>query len=106
MIRVRYAREGNLHSLTMDGHADYAGHGEDIVCSGASAIVCALLGWLENNSEDLSYCDYEAGSGSLRISCEGGERTEAVFDMTIIGLLQIEDSYKDHMEIKTVGLAD
>ena len=106
MIRVRYAREGNLHSLTMDGHADYAGHGEDIVCSGVSAIVCALLGWLENNSEDLSYCDCDAHSGSLSIECEGGERTEAAFDMMIIGLLQIEDGYRDHVTIETVGLAD
>lgn len=106
MIRVWYRREGDSHSLKMDGHADYAGHGEDIVCSGVSAIVCALLGWLENNSEDLSYCDYEAESGSVHIDCEGGERTAAVFEMTAIGLLQIEDSYKDHLEIETVGLAD
>ena len=106
MIRVSYRREGNNHSLKLDGHADYAGHGEDIVCSGASAIVCSLLGWLENNSEDLNYCDYEAESGSVRIDCEGGERTAAVFEMTAIGLLQIEDSYKDHLEIETIGLAD
>lgn len=106
MIRVWYRREGDSHSLKMDGHADYAGHGEDIVCSGVSAIVCALLGWLENNSEDLSYCDCDAHSGRLSIDCEGGERTEAAFDMMIIGLLQIEDGYRDHMTIETVGLAD
>ena len=106
MIRVKYQREGNIHSLEMDGHANYAGHGADIVCAGASAIVCSLMGWLENNSEDLSYCDCDAHSGSLSIKCEGGERTQAVFDMTIIGLLQIEDGYRSHMKIKTVGLAD
>ena len=106
MIRVKYQREGRIHSLTMDGHAGYAEHGADIVCSGASAIVCALLGWLENNSEDLSYCDCDAHSGSLRIECEGGERTATAFEFTMIGLLQIEDSYKDHMKIETVGLAD
>ena len=106
MISIKYRREGNSHSLVMDGHAEYAGHGEDIVCAGASAIVCSLLGWLENNSEDLSYCDYVAESGKVRIDCEGGERTAAVFEMTAIGLLQIEDSYKDHLEIETIGLAD
>lgn len=106
MIRVQYRREGGIHSLSMDGHADYAEHGADIVCAGASAIVCSLLGWLENNSEDLSYCDCDAHSGNLRIECEGGERTEAVFDMTIIGLLQLEGGYRDHVQIHTVGLAD
>lgn len=106
MIRVRYERDGNNHSLTMDGHAEYAEHGVDIVCAGASAIVCALLGWLENNSEDMSFCDCDAHSGSLSIQCEGGERTEAAFDLAIIGLLQIEDTYSDHIDIQTVGLAD
>ncbi len=106
MIRAKYVREGNNHSLVMGGHAEYAGHGEDIVCAGASAIILSLLGWLENNSEDLTYCDYEAESGNVRIDCEGGERTAAVFEMTAIGLLQIEDSYKDHLEIETIGLAD
>ena len=106
MIRVNYKREGSLHILEMDGHANYAGHGGDIVCAGASAIVCSLMGWLENNNEDLTYCDCDAHSGSLRIQCEGGERTEAAFDMTLIGLLQIEDRYKSHMRIKTIGLAD
>ena len=106
MISVHYRRDGNSHLLTMDGHADYDGHGSDIVCAGASAIVCALLGWLENNSDDFECCDEDVHSGSLRLYCEGGERTATAFEMMIIGLLQIEDSYKDHIEIQTVGLAD
>jgi len=106
MIRIMYRREGDSHTLTMEGHADYAGHGADIVCAGASAIVCSLLGWLENNSEDLECCDSDVRSGSLRLYCEGGERTATAFEVTIIGLLQMEDSYKDHMEIQTIGLAD
>lgn len=106
MIRVRYQRDGDSHSLTMDGHADYAGHGEDIVCAGASAIVCSLLGWLENNSEDLGCCSSDVHSGSLKLYCEGGEKTATAFEVTIIGLLQLEDSYEDHIQIETIGLAD
>ena len=106
MIRVRYRRDGDSHSLVMDGHAGYGRHGEDIVCAAASAIVCSLLGWLENNSDDLEYCDSEVESGRLRIDCEGGERTAAAFEMTAIGLLQIEDSYSNHLDIETIGLAD
>ncbi|RLQ98068.1 ribosomal-processing cysteine protease Prp [Falsibacillus albus] len=40
MIRVNINRAstGRIHSFTMEGHADFAGHGQDIVCAGASAV--------------------------------------------------------------------
>ena len=106
MIRVNYRKADDSHSLTMVGHAEYADHGEDIVCAGASSIVFALLGWLENNSEDLTYTNADVHSGDVMIACEGGERTAAVFEMTAIGLLQLADAYPDHVEVEIVGLAD
>lgn len=106
MIRVRYRRADDSHNLVMEGHADYARHGEDIVCAGASAIVFALLGWLENYSEDLSCIDTEVSSGDVTIACIGGERTAAAFEMTAIGLMQLADSYPAHVEVDIVGIAD
>ena len=106
MIAVKYKRAGQSHELTMTGHADYSVYGDDIVCAGASAIVFALLGWLENNSEDLEYIVSDVHSGNVRLTCEGGERTAAAFEMTTIGLLQLADAYEDHVEIDIVGLAD
>ena len=106
MIRVKYRTDGESHGLTMVGHADYAACGEDIVCAGASSIVYALLGWLENNSEDLTLCNADIHSGDVQILCEGGERTAAAFEMMAIGLMQIADAYPSHVEIEIVGLAD
>lgn len=106
MIRILYRREENAHLLMMDGHAEYDGHGRDIVCAGASAIVCALLGWLENNSDDLEYVSEDVHAGDAKIACEGGEKTATAFEVTIIGLLQLADSYPSHVEIETIGLAD
>lgn len=106
MIRATYHREDRAHLLMLHGHADYADHGEDIVCAGASSIVYALLGWLENHSEDLEYINSDVHEGDVYIACEGGDKTAAVFGMTAIGLLQLADSYPDHVEIQIVGLAD
>lgn len=106
MIRALYRREDNAHLLMMEGHANYADHGEDIVCAGASSLVYALLGWLENHSEDLEYIDTDVHAGDVKIACEGGEKTAIAFEMTAIGLMQLADSYSDHVEIETVGLAD
>ena len=106
MIRAIYRREEDAHLLMLDGHANYANHGEDIVCAGASSLVYALLGWLENNSEDLEYVNADVHEGDVKIACEGGEKTAAVFEMTAVGLLQLADSYPDHVAIDIVGLAD
>lgn len=106
MIRAQYRKDGDSHFLKLTGHANYAEHGEDIVCAGASSLVYSLLGWMENNSEDMAYTDADVHSGSVEITCEGGERTATAFEMTAIGLLQLADSYPDHVEIEIVGLAD
>ena len=106
MISVKYRKEENNHSLTVTGHANYAEFDKDIVCSGASSLVVALLGWLENNSEDLAYCNYEVESGNVWLDVEGGERTAVAFELTAIGLMQLADGYPSHVEIDCVGLAD
>lgn len=106
MIRALYRKEDKAHLLMMNGHAQYARHGEDIVCAGASSVLYALLGWLENHSEDLEYVHADVHAGDVKIACEGGDKTAAVFEMTAIGLLQLADSYPDHVAIDIVGLAD
>lgn len=106
MIRVQYGTDGREHRLTMEGHANYADHGDDIVCAGASSIVFALLGWLENNGQDLEFYNSEVESGNVRIYCEGNDRTAATFEMATIGLMQLADSYPDYVAIDIVGLAD
>ena len=106
MIKVNYETDGREHRLTMEGHANYADHGDDIVCAGASSIVFALLGWLENNGQYQEFTHCEVESGNVRIFCEGGDRTAATFEMAAIGLMQLADSYPDYVAIETVGLAD
>lgn len=93
MLHIRYRTDGEAHSLRMAGHAGYDEHGKDIVCAGASAIVYALLGWLENNGDDLKGNLTSVESGNVWISCEGGEKTAAAFEMARIGLGQIAKKY-------------
>lgn len=99
MLRVRYRTDGKAHSLVMVGHAGYAQSGQDIVCAGASAIVYALLGWLENNSEDLEYINTNVEPGETWVNCEGGEKTAVAFEITCIGLEQIAHQYPDYVEV-------
>ena len=52
MISIAIQTKGGMRVLEMKGHADFSQNGEpDIVCAGCSAVVYALLGWMENHPE-------------------------------------------------------
>lgn len=106
MVRARYTVEENTHTLSVLGHANYAEYGKDIVCAGVSAIVQALIGWIEENSWKVDCISVDPKEGEVIISCEGGEDTAAVFYMASIGLEQIANTYPDHVQIDIIGIAD
>ena len=106
MITVNYDRNGDTHTLEVRGHARYADKGDDIVCAGVSAIVYALLGWLENKYVNEADINLDDDKGEIKIVCDGGEDIATVFYMTAIGLEQIAMTYPAHVETNIVGIDD
>lgn len=106
MISARYEFQHDTHSLTVFGHAGYASQGSDIVCAGVSAIVQALIGWLENNAYNVEFISIDENGGEVLISCTHSEEIAAVFYMTAIGLDMISKEYPNHVQIDIVGVAD
>lgn len=106
MIKARYIAEGNTHTLTVLGHANYAEYGKDIVCAGVSALVQALIGWAENNPHVIECVSVDDKSGEVIIECQGDEDVAAVFYMTAIGMEQIAEAYPNHVDIDIIGVAD
>ena len=106
MINAKYVVEGNTHTLMVLGHANYAEYGKDIVCAGVSALVQALIGLIENNDCSADFVSIDETGGEVVVSCEGGERLAAVFEVTTTGLEQIAYSYPDHVQIDYIGTAD
>ena len=106
MVNAKYTVVENTHTLSVLGHANYAEYGKDIVCAGVSALVQALIGWLEENYWKSESIDVDQKEGEIIISCEGNEETAAVFYMTALGLEQIANSYPDHVQIDIIGIAD
>lgn len=104
MIIAKYDRDGEMHTLSVNGHAGYAEKGQDIVCAGVSAIVYALIAFLENNSEDTTFVSIDENNGEVIIACEGDERVSAVFYMAAIGIENIMNTYPDHVDIDIVGI--
>ncbi len=106
MVRARYRVEDTTHTISVSGHANYDEYGKDIVCAGVSALVQALMGWIEDNYDRADCINLNQKAGEVTISCDGGEELSAVFNMAYIGLAQIADSYPDHVQIDVIGLAD
>jgi uncharacterized protein YsxB (DUF464 family) len=106
MITAKYTVEDNTHNLNVYGHANYSEKGTDIVCAGVSAIVQALIGWIENNPYCAERVSIDDRQGEVLIECNGGEEVTAVFYMTAIGLEQIANTYPDNVQIDIIGLAD
>ena len=106
MVRAKYTVNENEHTLVVLGHANYGEYGKDIVCAGVSALVQALIGWIEENSWKAECIRVDTKEGEVLIACDGGDDVAAVFYMVSLGLAQIADSYPDHVQIDIVGIAD
>ena len=101
MIRVRYRRNEFAHSLLVVGHAGYSDEGKDIVCSGVSAVVYALLGFLHNSPDREDRLTASVDSGETMIFWRGtGADITAAFHMALIGLAQIAQKYPDNVSME------
>lgn len=106
MIRARYTADGNTHTLTVRGHANYGEYGKDIVCAGVSALIQALIGWAENKPYIIECVSIDDKNGEVLIECQGEEDVAAVFYMTAIGIEQIAEAYPQHVYIEIIGIDD
>lgn len=81
--------------ISAKGHAE----GDDPrVCAGISAILYALAGLLDNTPEiKTEQADLESGDAIVRFS--GDTEAETAYRMTLIGLMQIAESYPGYMEV-------
>lgn len=102
MISAKYTIDGDKHTLVVLGHANYAEYGKDIVCAGASALVQALIGWIDDSDCNVECISRDSINNEFIISCRGNEAVEAAFTMAFIGLEQIADSYPNHLQIEKI----
>lgn len=102
MISVVITNAGRRRALEMQGHAGFSQKGEpDIVCAGCSAVVYALLGWMENHPERFrTEGPARISSGEVFLCASGGADFQAAFETAEIGLMQIERKYPGNVKIR------
>ena len=89
MIRVAFTH----NRLTLYGHADHAPRGEDIVCSAASSLVYALVGYLEKRGEIR---ELVMRRGYVTVAAAG---YSPAFEIVRCGMQQIAAAYPECVEL-------
>ncbi len=89
-----------VNSIEMSGHADFAAHGQDIVCAGASSVVFGATNSIFQltNNEPVLDIDNDGGYFYLEIK-EYDETVNLILKTMIISLKTIEESYKDYIKV-------
>ena len=95
MIQVQAVKEGKHYKKFMiEGHADYADEGEDIVCAAVSALVINTINSIEEFTEDAFTCDCKDGQiQSWEFTSDVSSDTDLLMDSLMLGLKNIEKSY-------------
>ena len=97
--------QGHFVGFHVNGHAGYAKHGEDIVCSAVSALTQTIvLGLTEHlHLEAGISVDEECGEMHcvLSQSCSKTEceQAEILFSTLYLGLCSIQESYSKYLKI-------
>ena len=102
-IIIKKQSSGRIHSFEMTGHADFAEHGKDLVCAGASAVsfgavnaIIALTGKPLISNKDLD-------GGYLKVTFSGNRENDhdiqLIVKAMIVSLQTIEKDYGQHIKI-------
>lgn len=108
-IYVWRDRSGEISRFRVEGHAGYAEHGSDIVCSAVSALVqTAVLGLMEVAGVEVKVhqtsglLDCRIVPSSLRANADdnlAAVKQSAILETMMIGLSQIAGDYHEYVRI-------
>ena len=94
MIVVCVRKDG----ITVNGHANYAETGKDIVCAGVTALTQTLIRALEGLTKDE--IEYEVSPGRVDIHYgDLSEEGKLLVDSFFIGICQIASEFSEHVNI-------
>ena len=94
MIEVKRHSGG----ITLEGHANYASIGQDIVCAGVSTLVQTLIQSIEELTADE--IEYDMSPGTVDIKYGNlSEQAQLLVSSFFVGLRLIADEYPKNVAI-------
>ncbi|MFJ5768483.1 ribosomal-processing cysteine protease Prp [Psychrobacillus sp. NPDC093180] len=107
MIKVIITRDqsGLIHSFEMKGHADFAEHGKDLVCAGASAVSFGAVNAIIALTEITPILKQKGDGGYLYVevpsisNSEKAAQMQLILESMIVSLQTIEQDYGKYIKI-------
>ncbi|MEI5905684.1 ribosomal-processing cysteine protease Prp [Bacillus spongiae] len=94
-----------ITSFTMEGHANFAEHGQDIVCAGASAVSIGTINAIEEitGKEPVVYQSPDGGFLHFELpeslSEKEDEQVQLLLKGMVVSLETIQQDYKKYMKL-------
>ena len=107
MVNVTFTESGNTLSLRLEGHAEYAEHGRDIVCASCSILAYTVAQFVmeaENKGDLASPPQIDLESGNTIISCEPNNEDaflaiKYMYIFAKVGYLLLEQNYPQYVRL-------
>ena len=110
MIRVKIERSSADHSILdckVDGHANYANPGQDIVCAGVSAVTVGTVNAIEALLGIQLESDVETGllhfTVPQPIDQELSAKVQLLLESMVVMLQSIRESYGKYISIQDIN---
>ena len=99
MIKAKYeVKDGSYLSLDVKGHAEYGEYGKDLICASVSSILFGFMNALDELQENVEIKQSE--NRITVVDHSGSSIVQDYFELVIIQLKTIEESYGDFIKVE------
>jgi uncharacterized protein YsxB (DUF464 family) len=105
-VRILRQKDGSIRGFEVKGHANYAKHGEDIVCAGVSTVTVGTVNSLEALTGTVMDSRMNDGFLSAYLPSDGmkdrGPQAQLLLESMVVMLNSISESYGKYIQIKEI----
>lgn len=94
MVEVKRLKDG----ISVKGHANYAPHGQDIVCSAVSTLVQTLIQSVETLTTDKIEYSMKPGTVIIKFWCLS-DQSKVLIDAFFVGIKGVAESYPAYVRV-------
>lgn len=101
MILVRFLSEatGNIVGFIMEGHADYASPGEDVVCAAVSSAAYMAANTITEIIKADTEVAVQDGMMFVRVAADDANRCRELFAGLKLHLIGLEEQYPNRIQV-------
>lgn len=98
-IRVKTVRN-SIQSMKLNGHADFAPHGQDLVCAAISSIAVGTLNALAEMCENSFEASMDEGNIEITITNLHDSTCQLILKTCLIQFQTVEENYSKYIQIQ------